>query len=87
MARRSYQLWLMADRAPLPLGIVAPAAATTLPWPTAANQGAATLAPNDFVNASLAISLEPEGGSPTGAPSGPIPYEGRLRDGTAPINR
>jgi anti-sigma-K factor RskA len=78
VARRSYQLWLLADRAPLPLGIVAPAAATTLPWPTAAGEGAAALAPDAFLNASLAISLEPEGGSPTGAPSGPILYEGRL---------
>jgi len=78
VARRSYQLWLMAAQAPLPLGIVAPAAATTLPWPTAHGEG---LTADAFRSATLAISLEPEGGSPTGAPSGPVLYEGRLSRG------
>jgi anti-sigma-K factor RskA len=75
--KRSYQLWLEQPRlAPVNLGIVAPANATTLPWPTA--NGADQLPPAALRNATLAISLEPEGGSPSSAPSGPILYEGRL---------
>jgi len=30
------------------------------------------------VNGLLAVSVEPEGGSPSGAPTGPIVYTGRL---------
>jgi anti-sigma-K factor RskA len=74
---RSYQLWLVQpNAAPVPLGILAPALATSLPWPTAA--GAEQLPPAAFRDATLKISLEPEGGSPSGAPSGPILYEGKL---------
>jgi anti-sigma-K factor RskA len=29
--------------------------------------------------AGLAVSLEPAGGSPTGAPTGPVLYSGRLQ--------
>ena len=31
-----------------------------------------------FMNATFAVSLEPEGGSPTGAPTGPILFSGKL---------
>jgi anti-sigma-K factor RskA len=73
--KRNYQLWLEQPKtAPLPLGIVATASPTTLPWPTA--NGAEQLPPAALRNATLAISLEPEGGSPSGTPSGPILYEG-----------
>ena len=75
VARRSYELWLMAQPTPVPLGIIAPAAATTLPWPAAADRQ--DVAPDAFLGASLAVSLEPEGGSTTGAPSGPILYSGK----------
>ena len=34
--------------------------------------------------ATYAVSLEPEGGSPTGAPTGPVLYSGRLVRATAP---
>jgi len=72
--KRSYQLWLVnPNAAPVPLGIVAPAIAATLPWPTAAEP----LTPAAFRNATLAISLEPEGGSATATPSGPVLYEGK----------
>jgi anti-sigma-K factor RskA len=75
--KRSYQLWLTQPKAaPVPLGIVAPASATTLPWPRA--NGAEQLPPAALRDATLAISLEPEGGSPSSTPSGPILYEGKL---------
>jgi anti-sigma-K factor RskA len=34
--------------------------------------------------ATYAISLEPEGGSPTGAPTGPVLYTGKLIQTTPP---
>jgi anti-sigma-K factor RskA len=42
---------------------------------------AATLAqyPADIVNnATYAVSIEPLGGSPTGSPTGPVPFHGKL---------
>lgn len=35
-----------------------------------------------LMNASFAVSLEPEGGSPTGSPTGPVMYTGRLVQAT-----
>ena len=31
-----------------------------------------------LVDDTLAVSLEPEGGSPTGAPTGPVLFKGKL---------
>ncbi len=31
-----------------------------------------------FMDATFAVSLEPEGGSPTGAPTGPMLYQAKL---------
>jgi anti-sigma-K factor RskA len=31
-----------------------------------------------FMNATFAVSLEPEGGSPTGSPTGPVLFSGKL---------
>jgi anti-sigma-K factor RskA len=80
--RRSYELWLFEQKASLPLalGIIAPSAATSLPWPTSAAQQQ-QVPPQALLNATLAISLEPEGGATTPTPSGPILYEGRLSGG------
>jgi anti-sigma-K factor RskA len=71
-ADRSLELWALPDgKAPRSLGLVGASgiARIALPAP-AANvlQGVPA----------LAISLEPAGGSPTGAPTGPVLYAGRL---------
>jgi anti-sigma-K factor RskA len=72
VARRSYELWLMQPgAAPSSLGVISPSEATTVTW-RMQNR------PDDFVAATLAISVEPEGGSSTGVPTGPIAFVGRL---------
>ena len=46
-----------------------------------------TLANYDAVTinrATYAVSLEPEGGSPTGSPTGPVLYTGKLLQATPP---
>lgn len=69
---RSYQLWVIKGLAqPDSLGVIQQTETTTLPWPAA-------YAAADFLNATLAVSLEPDGGSPMGSPSGPIIMAGRL---------
>jgi anti-sigma-K factor RskA len=71
--RRSFELWLLrgGGAPPVSLGVVSHAAPTTVPWkenyPT-----------SGLVDDSLAVSLEPEGGSPAGAPTGPILFVGKL---------
>ncbi|MCJ2014047.1 anti-sigma factor domain-containing protein [Methylobacterium sp. J-076] len=71
---RSLELWYVgAGAAPRSLGLVTDAGAR-LPVPPALRAGAE--------GASLAVSVEPKGGSPTGAPTGPVIYSGKLvRDG------
>jgi anti-sigma-K factor RskA len=75
--RRSYELWLMhpGSATPSSLGVISQSEPTTVPW-------RARYPPSDFVNGSLAISLEPEGGSPTRAPTGPIMFVGKLVQST-----
>lgn len=70
---RSYQLWIAADEAAprSSLGVVSHSDSVTLPLP-------AGLPPSQFVNGTLTVSLEPEGGSPTGQPTGPIMFVGKL---------
>jgi anti-sigma-K factor RskA len=74
--RRSYELWLVQQNAtpPVPLGVIAPSGPTAVSWPTAAP----TNQPGAFLNATLAISLEPEGGSTPETSTGPILFEGKL---------
>ncbi|HUZ33153.1 MAG TPA: anti-sigma factor [Xanthobacteraceae bacterium] len=71
-AGKSYQLWLIAGRggAPQSLGVVGDNEFTQRPVP--ANFNADTLR-----NAVYAVSLEPAGGSKSGAPSGPVLYTGK----------
>ena len=71
--RRSYQLWLTqgGSAAPSSLGVVSQSEPTTWAWRTLAT-------PADLVNATLSVSLEPEGGSLTEMPSGPIIFIGKL---------
>jgi anti-sigma-K factor RskA len=60
---KSYELWLVSDRFPAPrsLGLVG---ADDFSRPTLANYDPAVIS-----NATYAVSLEPEGGSPNGQPS------------------
>jgi anti-sigma-K factor RskA len=72
-AGRSYELWLIAGKtsAPRSLGLVGPEQFTTRPLP--ASFDVATMR-----GANYAISLEPSGGSPKGAPTGPILFTGKM---------
>ena len=78
-AGKSYQLWLVSDKYPAPrsLGVVGAG-------PYTVRQPDAEYDPVVINRATYAISLEPEGGSPTGAPTGPVLYHGRLLRTTAP---
>nr|WP_245443056.1 anti-sigma factor [Methylobacterium terrae] len=68
---RSLELWVVpASGAPRSLGLVQSAAGTRLPLPA----GDRAL----LDGASLAVTVEPPGGSPSGAPTGPAVYSGRL---------
>jgi anti-sigma-K factor RskA len=73
LAGKSYELWLVHEKlgAPRSLGVVG-----NLPF-TAGLQLAA-FAQGDIRDATYAVSLEPEGGSKTGAPTGPVVYAGKL---------
>lgn len=71
-ANKSYELWLISPSvgAPRSLGTLAPRGITL-----------ASLTPYDpatITGATYAVTLEPAGGSPTGAPSGPPVLTGRL---------
>jgi anti-sigma-K factor RskA len=72
---RSYELWVISSRSPSPrsLGVVGNDEFTQRPLP--GNFDAATLR-----TASYAVSLEPAGGSTTGAPTGPILFTGKPVD-------
>ena len=72
-SRRDYQLWLIptGSSPPISLGVIQLAEPTTSPW-------LATYAPNDLVHATLAVSLEPAGGSPNGTLTGPTVFIGAL---------
>jgi len=70
---KSYELWLVNEKlgAPRSLGIVGDK-------PFSNNPTLAAYAPAEIENAVYAISLEPEGGSRTGAPTGPVLFTGKL---------
>lgn len=70
---RSYELWLISNKFPAPrsLGLVGVDEFTARALPAGVDADA-------IKTASYAISLEPAGGSPTGAPTGPILFKGRM---------
>jgi anti-sigma-K factor RskA len=79
-ANHSYELWLVSDRYPAPrsLGLIGASEftrATTL----------ANYEPDTISAATFAVSLEPEGGSPTGAPTGPVLFSGKLVEAVPPM--
>jgi anti-sigma-K factor RskA len=72
-AGRSYELWLISSQFPTPksLGVVGNDEFTQRPIP--GNFDVATLR-----TASYAVSLEPAGGSPSGVPTGPVLFTGKI---------
>jgi anti-sigma-K factor RskA len=71
-ADRDYELWALPENAaPKSLGVVKSQGVTQIKLPEpAANAVKASKA--------MAISVEPKGGSPTGAPTGPVVYQGAI---------
>ena len=66
------ELWLVpAGGKPIPVGLLEPERTVILPLPAALRAQATG-------GATLAVSLEPPGGSPTGAPTGPVIGTGKL---------
>jgi anti-sigma-K factor RskA len=76
---KAYELWLVSDRfqSPRSLGLIGNEEFTQRPQ--LANYDAVTIN-----RATYAVSLEPEGGSPTGSPTGPVLYTGKLLQATPP---
>jgi anti-sigma-K factor RskA len=76
---KSYELWLVSDRYPAPrsLGVVEAGEFTQRPLLAAYD-------PDTVNSATYAVSLEPEGGSPTGSPTGPVLFTGKLVEATPP---
>lgn len=76
-AGKSYELWLIHDSLgkPRSLGVVDDPSVIR-PAQLAAYDK------NVIENATLAISLEPEGGSPTGDPTGPVLFAGKMIEGS-----
>jgi anti-sigma-K factor RskA len=65
-AGHSLQLWYVGAAGPKPLGLVGPAPSRVALPPGASPDGA------------IAVSVEPPGGSPSGQPTGPVIYTGKL---------
>jgi anti-sigma-K factor RskA len=72
---RSYELWLITGRSapPKSLGVVGSDEFTQRPLP-------ASIDLETLRTATYAVSLEPAGGSPTGAPTGPVLFTGKAVD-------
>jgi anti-sigma-K factor RskA len=69
---RSTELWLIPQgKKPVPVGVFAPGAVTTLKM-------SADLLAQLGPTAILAVSVEPPGGSPTGQPTGPVVATGAI---------
>ena len=73
-AEKAFELWLLPANktAPISVGLVQNQGVTTLTLPS-------ELSVEFIKTAGLAISLEPTGGSPTGLPTGPVLYQGKLQ--------
>lgn len=72
-AERDYELWLLpgGDQPPRSLGLLPTAGSKTLNVP-------AELRTVIAAGKTLAVSVEPRGGSPTGLPTGPVLFQGTL---------
>ena len=67
-AQHAFQLWAIAEGKPQPLGLLDPHPGGKLTLQAARIPA----------NSVLAVSIEPAGGSPTGLPTGPVPYKGAV---------
>jgi len=78
-AGRSHELWLVSNRFPAPrsLGLIGADEFTQ-------RQALAAYDPDTINDATYAVSLEPEGGSPTGVPTGPVLFTGKLVEAVPP---
>jgi anti-sigma-K factor RskA len=77
-ADKTYQVWMVSDKMPKPksLGMVnKPGEMQMMPMRPGPELDL-------LMNASFEVSVEPMGGSPTGAPSGPVMFTGRLVQAT-----
>jgi anti-sigma-K factor RskA len=71
-AGRDFELWALPPNAPpRSLGVLARGAVARLPLPAPSGRLLADVP-------ALAVSVEPPGGSPTGAPTGPVVYTGPI---------
>jgi anti-sigma-K factor RskA len=71
---QAYELWLLPpDAAPLSLGLLDDTESTVLQVP----DDLSTRLQPGF---GMAVSIEPPGGSPTGAPTGPVVFTGSIRE-------
>jgi anti-sigma-K factor RskA len=79
---KSYELWLISSRLPAPrsLGLVGPGDVTELSDVLADDD------PGLIGDASFAVSLEPDGGSPTGAPSN-VAFSGKPMEANTAVPR
>jgi anti-sigma-K factor RskA len=68
---KSYQLWMVSSAYPAPRSLGVIGADTQ-------DMSLASYNKDAIESATYAISLEPQGGSPTGAPTGPVMYSGKL---------
>ena len=78
-AGKSYELWIVSEKLQRPrsLGVIGGNEFTARPVLSGYDA--------DVVNAATyAVSLEPEGGSKTGAPTGPVVYTGKLIETVPP---
>ena len=78
-AGKSYELWLVSDKLQRPrsLGVIGNNDFTARPILAAYD--------SEIVNqATFAVSVEPQGGSPSGVPTGPVVYTGKLIETVPP---
>jgi anti-sigma-K factor RskA len=71
--KKTYEVWLVNDKMPKPksLGVFSEGDMEVMPVAMAGEH-------DIMMDATYAVSLEPEGGSPTGAPTGPVLFSGKL---------
>jgi anti-sigma-K factor RskA len=76
---KSYELWLVSDKLQRPrsLGVIGGNDFTVRPVLSGYD-------PDTVSQATFAVTLEPEGGSPTGVATGPIVYTGKLIEAVPP---
>jgi anti-sigma-K factor RskA len=70
---KTYEVWMVHDKLPKPksLGVLDQGDMNVMPMAPGPDS-------EMFMNASFAVSLEPRGGSPTGGPTGPVLFTGKL---------